>query len=285
MWHVAGQDAAFLADLMAAILGSDAFISPSASSQDASLAVLIGRPLAITRAVLGMETAGSVLPLSQADVAPTDPWPADVNAGRYAYADRMAHSSAGLAGVEFPARLGDLANIDDGLVGYFIEGTGTDPYGTFYAPAGKPDGQHGVVAPAADTVELTLNAQPITLTLLVDPRAGVHATVGVLPVEELAIPSDQYSETLRNLQMTFFTLPVLNERQGLVLPLPVESGYVWSWVSTGVASDIPLAANASNGYAVWDYTPQTVLEGWLRLSPDPNTLTKLNSGGNGGASG
>lgn len=272
MWHVHAQDAAFLADLMAAILGSDGFIDPSASAQEPSLAVLMGRPLAIVRAVLGMESAGNVLPLSQADTAATDPWPQDVNAGRTAYADRMAHSTAALGGVHFPVRMGDLANVDDGLVGFFLETGvtgGTDPYGTFYSPAAPAGGTHGVTAPNARTVQVTLNAQPLRLTMFVDPRAGVHATTGVLPVEELDIPSDQYAEALHALQVTFVTLPVLNERQGLVLPLPAESGYAWAWVSPGASSDVPLAANASDGGAVWDYTPQKLLEGWLRLKPDP----------------
>ncbi|MBV9108362.1 MAG: hypothetical protein JO306_03020, partial [Gemmatimonadetes bacterium] len=269
MWHVDGQSAAFLADLMATILASDGFINAAASAQDPSLAVLIGQPLAITRAVLGLETAGNLLPLSQADVDAADPWPQDVNAFRTAYADRMANGTAALAGVQFPARLGDLANLDDGLVGFFIEGPGQDPYSTFYAPAGPAGGQNGVAAPTVQTLQLTLNATPTTLTLLVDPRAAVHATLGVLPVEELSIPPDQYAETLDNLQVTFFTLPVLQERQGLVLPLPAESGYVWAWVNPGTGPELALAANASNGNAVWDYTPQTLLEGWLKLKPNP----------------
>lgn len=273
MWHVDGMTAAFLADLVAAILGSDGFINPGNAAQDPSLAVLIGQPLAITRAVLGMETAGNLLPIDQADVSASDPWPQDVNQMRTAYTDRMAAGSAGLGGVEFPVRLGDLSNIDDGLVGYFIESAGDDPYSTFYAPAAPAGGENGVARPNAQTLQLTLNASPKTLTLFVDPRAAVHATVGVLPVEELSIPPDQYQQTLKALQVTFFTLPVLNERQGLVLPLPAESGYAWSWVSPGVAADAALAANASNGNAVWDYTPQTLLEGWLKLVPDPNKLS------------
>jgi hypothetical protein len=271
MWYIDGQPAAFLTDLMAAILKSDQFIDPASFAQDANLAVLIGRPLAITRAVLGMETAGNFLPLSQADAAPGDPWPSDINGSRYDYADRMKTSSANLGGVEFPLRLGDLANIDDGLVGYLIEAPTDHPYGTFYSPAAPRGGQNGVTAPEFDTIQLTLNsATLVSLTMLVDPRAAVHATVGVLPVEEISIPPDQYSQTMRNLQITFVTMPVLNERQGLVLPLPAENGYTWSWVPPGALPDIPLAPNAANDNAIWGYTPQTLLEGWLRLQPDPN---------------
>lgn len=265
-----GQGAAFLQALMRSILQSEQFIDSANHAQDGGTAVLIGRPLALTRCVLGLETAGRLLPLSQADVATTDPWPQDINNLRYRYTDRMAHSSANLGHIQFPARLGDLANIDDGLVGYIIESNGIPPKSHFYAPAAGDDDQHGVVAPAADTLSLALNTEPLTLLMLVDPRAGVHATVGVLPVEEIRIPQDQYVQTLRNLQMTFFTLPVLAERQSLVVPLPKEVGYVWSWVNPGGGAEIPLPANAVNGDATWDYSPQTLLEGWLKLKPDPN---------------
>lgn len=268
MWYLSKQTAGFLRDMMQAILNSDTFINSANFAQDASLAVFIGRPLAITRAVIGMETSGGLLPLSQASTAATDPWPQDVNNGRYQYANRMAYSSAKLGSVQFPVRLGDLANIDDGLVGFLIDGQEPTPYGTFYSPAAEAGWKNGVVPPASDTVQLTLNAAPITLTMLIDPRAAVHATVGVLPVEELGVPPDQYAETMRNLQMTFFTMPVLKERQGLELPLPKVAGYLWSWVSPGAVPEVPLTPDAVNDDAVWDYSPQVLLEGWLKLRPE-----------------
>ncbi|MCB0429491.1 MAG: hypothetical protein H6585_02555 [Flavobacteriales bacterium] len=270
MWYVDGQDANFLADFMNAIQQSDRFIDPTNSAQDASLAVLLGRPLALTRAVLGLETQGGLLPISQASTEATDPWPQDINNNRYTYTDRIPYSSANMGNVQFPVRMGDLANLDDGLVAYLIEATGEDPYSTVYAPAAPAGGQHHVTAPDADTLQLVLNGASITLTMLVDPRAAVHATTGVLPVQELGIPPDQYSEILRNLQITFATTPVLNERQQLVVPLPQESGYVWSWVNPGAEGEVPLKPNESNDDAVWDFTPQTLREGWLKLSQNPN---------------
>lgn len=285
MWYInkrsgAGAgNGAFLADMMQAILNSDEFINPANFAQDPSLAVLVGRPLAITRSVVTMETAGNVLPLSQADTKASDPWPSDINSDRYKYADRMVTSAANLPNVKFPLRLGDLANIDDGLVGYIIERTGTDPYtdATFYAPAAEGKQNKGVKKPGPDTLQLTLNAAPIVLTFLMDPRAVVHATTGVLPVDELGIPADQYAETLANLQASFFTMPVLQKKNGLVVGLPAQSGYVWSWVNPGEANEIPLKPTSSNSNANWGYSPQTILEGWLKLAPDPDPAPKPKS--------
>lgn len=268
MWYVDGKDAKFLLDLMTTIENSDKFINPVKFAQDPSLAVLIGRPLALTRAVIGLETSGNVLPVSQADVTANDPFPLDVKNNRYKYFDRQQVSSAKLATVEFPVRLGDLANIDDGLVGYLIEAAAPAPYNTFYSPAAPADGTHGVERPKPDTIEVTLNASAITVTMLVDPRAPVHATTGVLPVQTREIPPDQYVETVRSLAVTFFTHPMLSLNQQLIVPLPQESNYGWSWVTYGSTNPLPLHANAANEFATFGYTPQTILEGWLRLNAD-----------------
>jgi len=268
MWYIYGtKDAQFLLDLMRAIENSDKFINPVKFAQNPSLAVLIGRPLALTRAVLGLETSGNVLPVSQADVTPNDPFPQDVKNKRYDYFNRQDASSAKLAGIEFPVRMGDLANVDDGLVGYLIERAGPDPYDTFYSPAAPADGTHRVVRPTPDTIELTLNDDEVTvLTMLIDPRAPVHATTGVLPVQMRQIPPDQYAETVRSLAVTFFTHPMLSLNQRLIVPLPQESNYEWSWVTFGSTTPLPLPANDANEFATFGYTPQTILEGWLRLN-------------------
>jgi hypothetical protein len=108
------------------------------------------------------------------------------------------------------------------------------------------------------------------LTMLVDPRAGVHATTGVLPVEELTVPSDQYGEAMSTLAMTFFSNPILKSVKELVVPLPEESGYDWSWIDPSEPAPIPLTANQATEFAIFGYTPQTVLEGWLELTPTPD---------------
>ncbi len=266
LWYFNGKNAAFLQDMMTAIANSDQFIDPASHAQNASLSVLVGRPLALTRAILGLDTAGNILPLNQENSV----WTNDVNNMNANYIDRMSTSSSSLGDVVFPIRLGDLINLDDGLVGYLIESTNAMPYDTFYAPTATANQPNGVEVPAFDTLQKQLNETPDTLTLLVDPRANVHATVGVLPVEELGIPVDQYSAGMQNLQMTFFTMPVLNKRQGLVVPLPQENGYQWSWVKPGNETVTPLKDQAADGNAIWDFTPQTAREGWLKLTPNTN---------------
>lgn len=60
MWYIDGKNAKFLRDFMDTIENSAKFITPAKFAQDTSLAVLIGRPLALTRSVLGLETVVSL---------------------------------------------------------------------------------------------------------------------------------------------------------------------------------------------------------------------------------
>lgn len=273
MWYLYDQNSSFLEDMMTGIQDSEVFINPDNYSQDNSLAVLTGRPLALTRAVLGIETQGNLLPLSQADNNAQSPFPQDVNNQRFSYPDRMPYSSANLGNVLFPTRLGELANLDDGLVAYVKETGASNPYTgqTLYMPAAGTAWNNGVQLPADTTIQLTLNQQAISITMLVDPRAAVHATTGVLSVSELTIPPDQYSEMMNRLAVNFISRPLLQMAQGMAasVPLPAENGYAWSWITPGAANTTPLQANAVNGAPVYGYSPQSLQEGWLQLSPLP----------------
>ena len=272
MWYINGQTVGFFNDLMSTILASDAFINPSNFAQDPSLAVLIGRPLALARAVVALESAGNVLPVSQADVTVDDPFPQDVINNRYQYSQRQQSSTANLSTVQFPLRLGDMPNTDDGLVGYIIENAEGDLGSTFYSPAAPEGASNGVEQPSETNILLTLNNQQLqTFTILLDPRAAVHATTGILPVNELRIPPDQYSETLQSLEATFFTHPILQQQNGLIIPLPQESDYSWSWINPGNLGTVPLQSSAGNEFTFYGYSSQTLLEGWTQLKTTPES--------------
>ena len=269
MWFVNGGSAGFLTDLMFTIQNSDQFINPAGFAQDASLSVLIGRPLAIVRMVQSISTAGAVLPASQANNTETDALYQAVTSKWFDYTERQAHTCAGLDQVRIPARLGDLTDIDDGLVAFLPQAAGPDPYQVVYSAAAPENGANGVVRPGPDTVELTLNGPPLTFTALVDPRAPVHVTTGVLPTATMQIPADQYLRAMQQLAVTFVTRPVLTGQLGLRLPLPTETGFHWSWVAPGGALT-SLAPQSAPDVPAYGYSPQRLREGWLDLIPNPN---------------
>lgn len=269
MWYLKGQSAYHLQDLLDAIFNSSNSIVPDSGTKNGALSVLIGRPLALTRAVVGLETAGNLLPLSQADNNAGSAYPQDVNHQRVDYHQRMQHSDANLHNVDFSLRMGDLANFDDGLIGYLIDGTGSNPYlgQPFYAPAAKDTSQNGVSKPGENTLKLTLNGARHTLTMLVDPHGAVHATTGILPVNELRIPVDQYATAMQKLAVNFVTRPMLRMAQTFIVPLPAESGYAWSWITPGASDTTALQSAIANEIPVYGYSPQSLQEGWLELTP------------------
>ena len=125
-----------------------------------------------------------------------------------------------------------------------------------------------MLRPGPDTIELTLNGAPLTFTAIVDPRAPVHVTTGVLPTASMQIPPDQYLRAMQQLAITFTTWPVLTGQPGLRLPLPAETGYRWSWVAPG-RPPAPFPPQSAPDVPAYGYSPQRLLEGWLDLSPDP----------------
>ena len=96
-------------------------INPADATSDASLAVLIGRPVALVQATLRLELKGPPS-LSQNSAC--------FNLGLW------TDSDAGLSGVGFPVALGDLDRLDDGLIGFFRQAdAGGYDLGTFFSQA------------------------------------------------------------------------------------------------------------------------------------------------------
>jgi hypothetical protein len=264
MEYVDEGSGAFLTALMATIATSEEFINPASFAQDVSLSVLVGRPLAIVRMVCSLDTAGGLLAVSEANKSPTDALATAVAAGLSKYGDREKVTSAKLAEIEFPLRLGEMTDIDDGLVAFLPEGDTPQPYTVVYSSAAPPGVDPQVKVPAADTVTLKLNGDAWFTTALVDPRAPVHFTTGILPTGSLRIPPDQYSLAMAQLAVTFTTRPVMRDTLELRLPLPDEAGLAWAWIAAdGKATPLPPPASADT--PIYGYGPQRLLEGWLDL--------------------
>jgi hypothetical protein len=244
--------------------------TPLAPSSDVGMGALIGRPLALAQASLLLEQQGYAA--CNLGRTPIDP-------------DKQAYTRTdnGLSGVQFPVVLGDIAEIDDGLIGYFKQdGKGGYDYGNFYCEAAPPAGA-GVQPPPPDNLLLSPHADTpggapsvslgeSKVLLLVDPRCGVHLSSGILPTQYVRLPAEQYQDVLRGLEMTFLIAPVLQPVSQVALPLASEKDYTWSWVdewrdAAGPAWQVTpdIAVPAAN--ALWNYSPQRISEGWLRLNP------------------
>jgi hypothetical protein len=225
-------------------------IDPKNFAEHEALALLIGRPMAVVRATLGLQLKGM---------------PAvDNSAAAFTYDqtnNMFTRLTNGFDAVTVPIRLGEAKQLDDGLVSYWLE----DGRGGFTGGPHFPElEQQGR---AAEALSLSVSDPAVKLTMLLDPRGCVHATTGILPVKTLTIPSDQYAKSLRALSISFLTAPVIAPLDGIELPLPTESGYGWSWLDQPASANWKRIADIAPASRYPKYAKQRIVEGWLQLSP------------------
>ena len=258
----AGGDGAYFAAFFEAVRSALTFALPDVFKESARSSVLSGQPLVLARAGLALDLQGP---------AATD---ASWTSFTTSVLDDERPSTAGFDAIEFPVALGALAQLEDTLVGYWRATGGATDYGTFYAVADDAKGS-GVTPPAQDTLVLTARDDVTdrqVVTLLLDPRGSVHATTGILPTKAITIPANQYADVLAALRLVFRTAPVLSGSGtpgSLSLVLPDVPTGTWGWAEVSGGSWGTADVTDAPAEATFDYGPQRIAEGWLRLDPRP----------------
>ncbi|MGB3186084.1 MAG: hypothetical protein WBB15_09500, partial [Ornithinimicrobium sp.] len=211
-----------------------------APASDPSLALLVGRPLALIRARLRIELTE----------------PVAVNQGYDALArdlTRTSRETNGFTAVEIPLRLGEDKLREDGLIGFWLaDSTATEDFLT-----------------TGSVLTRAIDDPPLEVMMLVEPHGCVHVTTGVLPVEQVRIAPDHFREALERLEVTVQVAPLLTGTTSTELPLPDEPGFAWQLIERDGpdwAVTAPPALAAAPGAAGGDF-PSRLREGWLRLSP------------------
>lgn len=233
---------------------------PLGDRKDDGLSVLIGRPLALVRARLQFELEGEALRETGWDATLNPPEPAFIHQ-------------------RFAIRLGDQATRDDGLIGYF-QGAEFTRFNSVAHPSSTlpPQGFVKQIGPPGrhanpNYIELPVGGgSAVELTLLVDPRAGVHATTGLLPAKRVSLDRNQVEQALAALQASFRLGPLLTQieptpaqgdakpafEHAVRFPIPAEQGGTWSWWER--------SEEGWNGYEILGSTPEAQFRG------GPNTL-------------
>jgi hypothetical protein len=249
-------------------------IHPEEAAHHDALALLLGRPMAVVRASLNLELLGRAAVNQDWNVFRRDM----VRPGKEADFQGIQHpvrDTDRLTHVRFPIRLGENRQLNDGLIGYWLEDGNGYKDNKFYAPQSVVDSagqnnQHPDIVLHQEgrpcNIEQRLADRPRKLTMLVDPLGAVHATCGVLPAKAIRIPADQFAPALSRLELHFLSTPILTAVAEIQLPLPDEPGYAWSWLAkeNGV-----WAESAAIGPAETQATfagRQAIREGWLKLS-------------------
>ena len=126
------------------------------------------------------------------------------------------------------------------------------------------------------TFSQAIDHSPQALTILMDPRALLHCTSGVLPTKALSIPKMYYDKALKQIQITFLTAPVLTNPGQINLLLPELAGGDWSWWQkdrqewtqlsrTRIINQQELLGAFEEGDSLWSVLQSS---GWLDINED-----------------
>nr|BFD89218.1 hypothetical protein KitaXyl93_05780 [Kitasatospora sp. Xyl93] len=185
---------------------------------DPGLGFLLGRPLALVRTRLTMNLRG--------------PLRTDVS-----WQNLFAPSPSQLPGYPWTVRLGEAQQSDDGLVGYVLN----DDYEHFATIIDPASGSDGYLRPIGDKPSLELDFgdnSTAVATVLLDPRAAVHATTDIFATKKVFVPQEFTDPAIARMSVNFRTGPLLAAATGLRGPhgeseetalMPAPAGVVGTW--------------------------------------------------------
>lgn len=267
-WMVGLNNAGITAfvDFLASIDETLWTVDPIGGRSDQNLTVLIGRPLALTRAQLQFQLNGA--PIRDQS------WPKTFDTTVPGYAQEP-----------FQIRLGEQELRQDGLIGYYLN----QDYSTFHnvhQPEGAADNYLKEIGPG-NFISMPFDGTTTTdVMMLIDPRAAVHAMTGLFPVLELNLPNVFVDPVLSKLELAFHLAPFLTEQvanpdadtsasipNAILIPTPAEQNGAWSWwelsqPSNGAANWVQLALKQETGVADITTNDKTLRDGFLQLIID-----------------
>ena len=146
--------------------------------------VPMGQPLVLVRASLSLELRG----------------PPALHQGWNEFLANMRRrrpDSDNFTRVRFPIRLGEQDQLNDGLAVYWVEDeAGAYVDNAYVVPnydidTDNPDDKK------CDFLYQAIDDPPLNVTMLIDPRAMVHAATGILPTKAIRIPPHHYEAAMR----------------------------------------------------------------------------------------
>ncbi|NEO84036.1 MAG: hypothetical protein F6J87_07235 [Spirulina sp. SIO3F2] len=207
----------FLTALVATLEQAWANVEPEHATGDPSIALLMGQPIAVVRAMVNLELQG--LPAINQDWAVFEQDLA-----------RTVRTTNRFEQVIFPIRLGDPQKLSDGLLGYWLETPAGELTQQVCIPhTGVAASPHPDILTTPQFLYQSVTADPHVITALIDPRAAIHAVSGILPTKAITVPPAHYVTALNAISISFLTAPILTPRK-VDLPLPQLQGYAWSWL-------------------------------------------------------
>ncbi|MCB1908294.1 MAG: hypothetical protein KDH15_13075 [Rhodocyclaceae bacterium] len=238
-----------LGEFIAALEGHADRIAPESFAEHDSLALMLGRPLAVVRARLQLRLQG--LPAFNQD------W--NVMRRQLAAGAPEVREHDGFEQVRFPVRLGDPGQLGDGLVAFWEERHLADGRCLCQGAA--------QTCAVRSTLSLSIAGGPVAVTMLLDPRAAVHARTGILPTKAITLAKPHYVPALAAMALAVRVGPVLSPQGAPELFAPASARYQQSWlqqvqgewIETRMADPPEPSATRSGALAI--------REGWIKLVP------------------
>ncbi len=237
-----------------------------------TIAGLVGRPVAVVRATLSLDTPDDL---------------DEVTVTALGGPEARAAAFAALRDRQFPFRVGELGRSDDGVLGFFVD----DDYTRFHvvdkvvASAALASGRHtgylGLLGatPTTDPIDhpyLDLEdtlfitpGQTVRLTVLMLPAGKMHLTSGILPRKALELADEWVTPGLSRVVPSMRVGPLLVDPAEIRLPNVTSLGKNQVFTRrTGTLTwrDDPILASTTNAYL--PKMPHEVQEGWIRVGPD-----------------
>ena len=131
-----------------------------------------------------------------------------------------------LDALSVPVNLGDLHNVEDGLIGYFKAGA----YDRIVVPQvpEKITASDYIGIAKKDAVQVGFGP-PAQLTLLMDPWGSVQAACGIVPAKTISLANAELDETVAQMETSFRVGPVLVQADRIALPTPTGDKGVWNF--------------------------------------------------------
>lgn len=204
--------------------------------------MLVGRPLAIVSASVGLELFGK---------AWSDPQLAPVECT--GSADQKLDALARV-------NLGDAHSVEDGLIGYFKEGA----YDRIIVPRLLPQFNSSDYVKGQNVHGLRAGfGAPERITLLLDPWGSVQATCGLVPSKTITLAHPELNRIAGQMEASFRVGPVLLPAGRLALPTPAGNKGMWNFA--GPLTDQKTAAVVGVDPKYFSDQPIVATEGRLLL--------------------
>lgn len=216
----------------------------TASAGDEHLSLLLGQPVAIVRASIALEV-----------IDPRNP---------------AENRSAAV-----PVRLGELAQLQDGLLGYYV----ADDFRTLHLldPAVADlaaQARDAALAPMLDATGV-FDLYPglvLPLVLLMTPGSDLHVRTGLLPPKRIGLMREWTAAALSRLSPSLRFGPVLREATATRLPVPADIRGTWLWHRRPAPAEWARDEVVGASAAALPQTPAQASDGWLQVELAKDTL-------------